>query len=65
MKTTFIASLPNGFHKPIQKKVKSMQVLKHGVKVKQTTVYDLEAVFARLLIVGQKRNIDLSVVLQH
>ena len=41
MKTTFI---PNGFHKTIQKKVKSMQLLKRGVNVKQTTVYDLEAV---------------------
>jgi len=61
----FIASLLDGFHISIKKKVKTMQVLKQGMKVKSITVYDLEAVFARLLIVAQKRNLELSAVFQH
>ena len=38
----FAASLPGGFHNPIKKTVKTMQVLKRGVKVKDKTVYELE-----------------------
>jgi hypothetical protein len=34
----FAASLPGGFHNPIKKTVKTMQVLKRGVKVKDKTV---------------------------
>ncbi len=41
-----------------------MQVLKASLKV-NNPVYELEAVFALLLIVGQKRNIDLASVFQH
>eukprot|EP00745_Piridium_sociabile_P013977 TRINITY_DN2058_c0_g1_i7.p1 TRINITY_DN2058_c0_g1~~TRINITY_DN2058_c0_g1_i7.p1 ORF type:complete len:474 (+),score=89.64 TRINITY_DN2058_c0_g1_i7:286-1707(+) len=65
MQKTFLSSLPDGFHNPIKKKVKTMQVLMKSVKVNDKPVYDLEAVFARLLIVGQKRNIELASVFQH
>ena len=61
MHTAFLSSLSDGFHKPIKRTVKTMQVL----KINQKPVYDLEAVFARLLVVGQKRNIDLASVFQH
>ena len=61
MHTAFLSSLPYGFHKPIKRTVKTMQVL----KITHKPVYDLEAVFARLLVVGQKRNIDLVSVFQH
>ena len=65
MRTSFAVSLPGGFHHPIKKTVKTMQVLKLGVKIKGKTVYDLEAVFARLVIVGRNRNVDLADVFQH
>ena len=65
MRTSFASSLPGGFHHPIKKTVKTMQVLKRGVKIKGKTVYDLEAVFARLVIVGRNRNVDLADVFQH
>ena len=58
MHTAFLSSLPDGFHKPIKRTVKTMQVL----KINHKPVYDMEAVFARLLVVGQKRNIDLASV---
>ena len=65
MRTSFASSLPGGFHRPIKKTVKTRQVLKRGVKIKGKTVYDLEAVFARLVIVGRNRNVDLADVFQH
>ena len=33
-RTSFAASLRGGFHHPIKKTVETMQVLKHGVKIK-------------------------------
>jgi hypothetical protein len=42
-----------------------MQVLKRGVKVQDKTVYNLQAIFACLLIVGQRRNLEFSAVVQH
>ena len=34
--------------------------MKRGVKVGDKTVYDMEALFSRLLIVGQTRNVNLA-----
>ena len=65
LQQNFQASLPNGFHIPIKKKVKTMQSLKHSVKVKDRHIFDLQALFGRLLVVGQKRNINLSEIFQH
>ena len=33
MKTSFASYLPGGFHRPIKKTVKTMQVLERGVKL--------------------------------
>ena len=43
-RTSFATSLPGGFHHPIKKTVETVQVLKRGVKIKGTTVYELETV---------------------
>jgi hypothetical protein len=48
MQKSFTTSLPAGFHNPI-KMVKTMQIMKRGVNIKDKTVYELEALFARLL----------------
>ena len=47
MQKRFTESLPDGFHKPIKKTVKTMQVLKRGMKVKDKTIYELGAIFVR------------------
>ena len=44
-------TLPNGFHGKISNQVKTMEQLKRGIKVGGKTVFDLEAIFIRLLIV--------------
>ena len=48
-------SLPQGFHETIQKRVKRQGHL----------IYDMEFLFARLLVVGQQRVIDLKDVFDH
>ena len=52
-RTSFASSLPGGFHHPIKKTVKTMQVLKRGVKIKVKTVYDLETVFVPPSLIDQ------------
>ena len=47
------SSLPGGFHHPIKKTVKTMHVLKRGVKIKGKTVYDLETVFVPPSLIDQ------------
>ena len=61
----FSASLPQGFHEAIQKRVKTMEVMKKAVTVKGKAIYDMEVLFAQLLVVGQQRGIDLKDVFDH
>ena len=61
----FANKLPGGFHSSIKKQVKTMQQMKKAVLVKGKPVYDMEALFARLLIVGQQRDIDLPDIFQY
>ena len=44
-RTSFASSLLGGFYHPIKKTVETMQVIKRGMQIKETTVYGLEAVF--------------------
>ena len=52
MAGSFRNTLPNGFHGKISNQVKTMEQLKRGIKVDGKTVFDLEAIFIRLLVVG-------------
>ena len=45
------ASLSADFHKTLKKQVKTMEVLKKSVSIESETVYDLETLFTRLLVV--------------
>ncbi len=58
--TSFRNSLPFDFHAKISSQVKTMEQLKRGVKVGDNTVFDLEAIFIRLLLVGQQRQLQLE-----
>ena len=63
----FTASLSSEFHNKeeiIKKKVKTMQLLKKALTVKGNTIYDIETLFSRLLVVGQQRSIDIADVFQ-
>ena len=45
--------------------VKTMQLMKKTAVVDDKKIYDMEAIFARLLAVGHQRDLDLSDVFQH
>ena len=60
MRDDLIASYPGGFHHTISSKVKTMQNSKRKATVNSKPVYDLDAFFGRLLIVGQNRDISIA-----
>ena len=60
----FSTSPSSEFHKTIKKKIKAIESLKKAVNVKRKTIYDIETLFSRLLVVGQQRNIDIADVFQ-
>ena len=62
MALMFKQSLPSGFHAKISSPVKTMKLLKRtGITggVEEKAIYNLEALFARCLVIGQQRNIKL------
>ena len=65
MTTEFRASLPNGFHSTISSSIKVMEHTKKGVKVGDTTIFDLEAIFLRLSTIGQQRQLELAPIFQY
>ena len=52
MAGSFRNALPNGFQGKISNQVKTMEQLKRGINVNGKTIFDLEAIFIRLLVVG-------------
>ena len=65
MVASFKKSLPEGFHGKISSPVKTMEKLKQGIKVGDKTVFNLDAIFLCLLLVGQQRQLQLDTVFQH
>ena len=62
MALDFVKSLPDGFHNRLKNRVKTMDTMQRGVVVGENKLYDMEALFSRLLIVGLSRNINLATV---
>ena len=58
MVTDFRKSLPAGFHAKLSSPVKTMEKLKHGIKIGDQVVFDLESIFIRLLLVAQQREME-------
>ena len=65
MTRNFVNSLPEGLHKSISGKIKTMETMKSGIKIGDTMIYDMEALFSRLLIFGQNRNTSLVSVFEY
>ena len=61
----YAADLPSMFHKTIERRVKTMQAMKKSVVVNGKPVYNIEAIFSRLLVVGQQRNVNLHEVFKY
>lgn len=61
MASKYMASLPDGFYNPISSPIKTMDILKKKVKCnKGLPIIDLENIFLRLLMIGQRRQMDLQ-----
>ena len=60
MAAQFLSSLPHGFYKPISMKFVTMENMKKRVKVGNSHTYDMGKLYARLLVVSQHRDINLS-----
>ena len=61
----FAALLPDAFHSKIQSRVKTMQGMKTVVIVNVMAVFDIETIFARLLVVGQQRDVEVTDIFQY
>ena len=61
MECKYIASLPHGFYNAISSPIKTMHILKKLDRGdKGRTVLDLENIFLRLLLIGQRRQVELE-----
>ncbi len=60
MITEYTARLPEGFHDSLKKNVTTMTSLKKRAKIGDVSVYDMEKLYARLLVISQNREIELS-----
>ena len=57
-KYDFSSKLPNGFQNHLAKGVKTIQHMNKAIFVKGKTVYDMEAIFAHILVLGQQSHCD-------
>ena len=60
LESKYIASLPKGFTDPISTPIKTMDVRKHVKSSVVTPVIGLKNIFLRLLLVGQRRQMELG-----
>ncbi len=65
MSNTFINSLPGGFYNVIHRGVVTMETMKKGVKVGDKTLYDMEKLFSRFIMIADKRKIKLEYMFQY
>ena len=56
---SFYNDMPSGFYDSIRKRVTMMATAKKGVTVGDGTVFDMEKLYGRMLVVGQQCHIDM------
>ncbi len=59
------ASLPAGFYKSLRSRVITMETAQKGLKVGDKTVFDIEKLYGRMMVIAIKRNLTLKVVFSH
>jgi hypothetical protein len=62
MAANFQEGLPDAFHKPVRARVHTMEIMQKGVKVGDQTIYNIEKLYGRLLVISSKRNLPLDYV---
>ena len=61
----FTALLPGAFHSRIERKMNTMQEMKNVVIVNGKAIFYIETLFARLLVVGQQRGVEVTDIFQY
>ena len=61
----FTALLPGAFHSKIERKVKTMQNMEKVFIVNGKPSFDIETLFARLLVVGQQSGVEVTDIFQY
>ena len=61
----FAALLREAFHSKIERKVKTMQEMKKVVIVNGKAIFDIDTLFARLLVVGQQHGLAVTDIFQY
>ena len=61
----FADLLPGAFHSKIERKVKTMQEMQQVAIVNGKAIFDIETLFARLLVVGQQRGVEVTDIFQY
>lgn len=62
MAADFEESLLDAFHKPVYGRVCTMEIMQKGMKVGDQTIYNMEKLYGRLLVISMKRNRPLEYV---
>ena len=65
MVAQFRAGQPDNFHKPLSKQVTTMESMKKSITVGDRQVYDIEKIYSRMLVISQKRCINLREVFMY
>ena len=65
MVAQFTAGQPDNFYKPLSKQVTTMESLKKSITVGDRQVYDIETIYSRMLVIGQKGCINLREVFMY
>ena len=60
MAARFSDILPEGFYSPLKKSVITLETTKKCLKVGSGNAYDMEKLYARLLVMSERRNIQLQ-----
>ena len=62
----FEKSLPTGFWKTIQRKVKTMAIAKKGISIESKVIYDTQLIFSRVIgLQASSREVDFKDVLSY
>ncbi len=63
MAEAFRESLPGGFYDPLHNQVVTMEIMKKGIKIGEQTLYDMEKLYGRMILIADKWKIKLLYVL--
>ena len=56
MSADYLAKLSTEFYEPFKKNIVTMESLKKKVKIDDANVYDIEQLYARMLVISQNRH---------